>query len=136
MEYPPLLEEVILAGARALTAALRATSKPVVVFDAAKRRRDAATVRVTEAAREIVYRTEIGSRVVELLDSIRINGKMLGDCTKREVLLEADQNTNRAEALADRAEWLRKLGAILEPNQTVRTADRHAVLAVLQTVTT
>ena len=131
--YPPLLDEIIMAGAKVLAAAVgRPRANPICVLADAKRARSAQGEYIREMAREIVGRAEIGARVVELLDSIQINGKMLGDCTRSEVLAEADRDARRSEALAERANWLRSLANILGQDQTVRMADRSAVLEILQ----
>jgi hypothetical protein len=132
MAYPPLLEEIIVAGARSVVVKARSPRPVVVDIEAAKERRRAQAETIKNAARDVVERVEIGARAVELLDSIKINGKMLGDCTRDEVLAEAGSATRRSAALAERAEWLRSLAAVMRPDQTVRKANRAAVLAILK----
>lgn len=114
------------AGARQTIAAR------VVDIERAKADREKRAGLIATAAREVVTRIEIGSRAVELLDSIQINGKKLGDCTRSEIVAEADRDARRSDALAQRARWLRSIADILDANQTVRDADRRAVLAALQ----
>lgn len=88
--------------------------------------------RFNEAAREIIHRVEIGAAVVEMLDTLRVNGKLLGDCTSVELLRAADADGQRAHALQMNAAWLRKLGRSVGPNETVRTANRDAIVAILR----
>ena len=131
-ECPALMDEIVLVGARSLTAKLRRKPAEAVDLSALRERRRESDDGVGAAAREIVRRVEVGSAVVELLDSIEVGGKRLGDCTHRDLMAEATTEGRRAAALNANAEWLRRLGAILKPNDTVRTADREAVLALLR----
>lgn len=134
--YPPLMEEIKVAGARVLTASLRLPIVSMPELHARVMERRARGAKTAEAVREIVRTVEVGAHVRRVLDTMWINGKLLGDCTKRELLLDAEHDTRRAETLADSAAWKQALAKILEPNQTVRTADAAAVNAVLQAVTT
>ena len=134
-EFPALMDDIIKAGARAIvTASLRTPRRAAapIDFEAEKARKQAMEDTVADAARTIVQRVEVGSAVVEMLDGMIINGKRLGDCTRRELLTEAETMDGRATALTSYAGWLRRLAEIVRPNETLRIADRKAVVAVLQ----
>lgn len=121
-----------MAGAKALIAKLRgAKASPIDIERARAERRDH-SARVARAAKRIVRQVEAGAAAVELLDSLVISGKRLGDCTQRDLLNEAEADTSRAAALSEHAAWLRRLASILQPNDTVRTAERSLVLSLLR----
>ena len=134
-DFPPLMDDIVKAGARAVVTSSfrkpRATPDPID-FEAEKARKLRMVETVADAARTIVRRVEVGAAVIELLDKMEIAGKRLGDCTYRDLMAEAQAEGQRAETLAANADWLRKLGSILKPNDTVRTADRAAVVALLR----
>lgn len=134
-ECPALMDDIIKAGARAVVAA--SVRKPRQAtehfdFEAEKRRKRQILETVADSVSIIVQRVEVGSAVVEMLDKLLVNGKPLGDCTRQELLSEADAATGRASALSEHAAWLRKLAEIVGPNETVRIANREAVVAVLR----
>lgn len=133
-EYPPLMDDIVKAGARAVVVSLRKPTRvsTPIDFDAERERKRRIDDTVADAARTIVERVEVGSAVIELLDKMEIAGKLLGDCTCRDLITEADAEGRRAEKLAENAEWLRRLASALGPNDTVRTADRGIVAALLR----
>jgi hypothetical protein len=130
--YPPLLDEITIAGARALTARLRAPKPTLVDLDRARAEQRDRSQRITEATREIVHRVEVGAAAVEMLDKFYVGGKPLGDCTQRELLTEAAGKSAQAAAMQGFASWLVSLAAVIRPNETVRIADRTQVLALLR----
>lgn len=113
-----------------MTAHMRASSKPrpVVSLDQVRARRD----EVHSAAKVLVRRIEIGSAVVEALDSFMIGHKRLGDCVRSDLTFEASQRRRQAQAMVGEAEWLERLADLLSSDQTVRDANRDAVLVVLK----
>jgi hypothetical protein len=128
-QFPPLMSEIVLAGTRSIIAAIRRPQAVPVDLD----RQRARTTRLTEAAREVVQRVQIGGAVVEYLDKMMVGGKRLGDCARADLIREGEQLRLKSQALIDQSSLLLSIAQHLEPNETVRTSGaRTAIIGVLR----
>lgn len=132
-QYPPLLDEVILAGTRAIMAAVKRANVKPIDFEAAASRQRERSSRIMEAAREVAHRVKIGGAVVEYLDKMMVGGKPLGDCAIADLRREETSLRQRGSNILDQANLLKAIAAHMKPNETVRTAQkRSAILDVLR----
>ena len=132
-EFPPLLDEIVVAGARAVVAAIKRKSIAPVDFEERATRQRERTTRLQEAAREVVQRVQIGGAVVEYLDKMLVGGKPLGDCAQADLRREEKALRDRGQSLFEQANLLWHIMEHVGPNETVRTASkRAAILDVLR----
>jgi hypothetical protein len=128
-QFPPLMSEIVLAGTRSIIAAIRRPQEVPVNLDRQRER----TTRLTEAAREVVQRVQIGGAVVEYLDKMMVGDKRLGDCAQADLVREGLQLRRKAGTMIDQANLLGEIADCLAPNETVRTSKgRGAILSVLK----
>lgn len=133
-EFPPLMDEIVVSGARAITASLR-RPKPAAPIDIerAKERRAADDVHLQAAAQTIADRVEVGGAVVEYLDKMLIDGKRLGDCARADLEKERERLARRGTALLSQADLLARIARCLAPNEIVRASgSRPAILEILR----
>lgn len=128
-EYPPLMEGIIVRGARSVIAAERRPRAVPVDLEQQRER----VSRLQEAAQEVVHRVKIGGAMVEYLDKMMVGGKRLGDCAAADLRREGNKLRINAAAMTDQANLLASIAQLLQPNETVRTANARAgILAVLR----
>lgn len=70
-------------------------------------------------------------KLVALLDSWMVGTQRLGDCTKARLTAEAARCHATAAEMTGKATVYTKLAATMKDDDTVRTADRAAVLEIL-----
>lgn len=127
--FPPLMSEIVLAGARSIIASVR---RPKAVPVDIGRQRERIT-RLTEAAREVVKRVEIGGAVVEYFDKMMVGDKRLGDCAKSDLIRAGEHLKHRGNTMIEQASLFAAIAQHLAPNETVRTSgSRSAILGVLR----
>lgn len=134
-EFPALMEEIIIAGARTLTASLRRMLAAPLPADReiAKAARRETERHLNRAVQTIAARVEVGAAVVECFDKMLVDGKRLGDCVKVDLLRERARLLHRGNELLSQSGLLERISACLGPNETVRTADnRMGILDVLR----
>lgn len=73
-------------------------------------------------------------RIVEMLDHLDVNGKVLGDCTRADLLRAAVRLEEQSEDAKVRAAMYRELAKIVG-NQTVREASNRGQIVALLTTT-
>lgn len=132
--YPPLMDEIIVLGARSITAALRRpTVVPPEVKELARAKRKLEQEQLSQAARTITARVQVGSAVVEYFDKMLVDGKRLGDCSHADLQKEQTRLLNRGHQLMSHAGLLSRLAACLRPNETVRTsANREQIVDIMR----
>lgn len=127
------MDEIVVAGARAVIAVLRKPRRAVapIDFEAERERKRQVEETVAETTRTIVHRVEIGSAVVEYLDKMMVGGKRLGDCAHADLIREQASLTHRGEACLSQARLLARIAERLAPNETVRTSTGRAQILEL-----
>jgi hypothetical protein len=126
---PDILDEIIFRGIVFLVgqAAQRAKYGPKGLLSKRAKTRRCAASRTAKA--------QMLDRIVELLDHMQVGEKMLGDCTSRDLLRAAVESDNDAKEATLQGTFYRQLAAMLEPNDTVRTAAGRGKIVALLTTT-
>lgn len=127
--YPPLKWEALSRGVAAIVADYhRQSEKPREPDRNAAYRKAAQRRSVSHYAREIVTSLEVGSRVVELFDSMSVNGVPLGDCNRAGLYAESLRITGLANRQLTTANLLARIADTLAPDEIVRKAAKRALI--------
>lgn len=124
----PIKSEIALYGMSQVLIRVKARDLkgPAPALAASRHDKKVAT-RVREKAKAF-------DRIVELLDHLDVNGKVLGDCTRADLLRAAVQLDQQSEDAKVRAAMYRELAAIVG-NKTVREASNRGQIVALLTTT-
>lgn len=136
-EGDPIVEAILVEGFRSYAhnhrRALKLTKEEV------SRQRKAKLSGAAKAAEKLkasslALRTKASEfdKLVEMLDHMKVGDKLLGDCTKADLLREAVRLDQVAGEIGVHTAFLRRLAALVGPVGTVREVnDRAGVVALL-----